>query len=303
MAKKTIRYEVGFIGLGIMGAPMAGHLVTARYRLHVYDLIEERAKDLAARGAKVCKNAREVAARSDVLFLMLPDTPDVADALFGPDGVAPVLRPGSVVVDMSSISPIETRRFAERLLGQGVEMLDAPVSGGQIGAQSATPSIMVGGKPEVFERIRPFFEKMGKGIVHIGGNGDGQVCKVANQIVVAVTIEAVGEALLLASRAGADPVKVREALLGGFAAGKVLEIHGERMITRAFQPGSTIRLHQKDLNLALQAGRNLGVSLPATATAQELFTAAGAAGCLDLDHSAMVLALERLVGCDVAGGK
>jgi 2-hydroxy-3-oxopropionate reductase len=285
---------LGFIGLGIMGKPMAGHLAKAGYELHVFDVVEAGVKELVGQGARACANSREVAGKSDIVFLMLPDTPDVEAALFGADGVASGMRSGSIVVDMSSISPIETRRFASRLAEQGVEMLDAPVSGGQVGAENATLSIMVGGKPEIFDQVKPLFEKMGKNIVLIGGNGDGQVCKVANQIVVAVTIEAVSEALLLASKAGADPVKVREALLGGFAQSKILEVHGERMIKRTFQPGFRVRLHQKDLNLALQAGRALGVSLPGSAIAQELLTAVAAAGGSDLDHSSIVTALERL---------
>ena len=286
--------RVGFIGLGIMGKPMAGHLTKAGHVLHVYSRTHESVAELAALGAIPCKNSSEVAERSEIVFLMLPDTPDVEEVLFGRDGISSGIKPGSTVVDMSSISPIETRRFAERLRNQGVEMLDAPVSGGQIGAQNATLSIMVGGKAEVFERIKPLFEKMGKNIIYIGGNGDGQICKVANQIVVALTIEAVGEALLLASKAGADVVKVREALLGGFAQSRILDVHGERMIKRTFQPGFRIRLHQKDLRLALQTGRELGVSLPNTATAQELFTAVSASGGAELDHAAMVQALERL---------
>jgi len=204
-------------------------------------------------------------------------------------------------VDMSSISPIATKKFAEKLKSSDVEMLDAPVSGGQVGARNASLSIMVGGKVEVFAKIKPYFELMGKNIVHIGPNGDGQTCKVANQIVVALTIEAVGEALLLAAKAGADPSKVREALLGGFAQSRILDLHGERMISRSFEPGFRIRLHQKDLNLALQAARELGLSLPNTATAQELFNAVGAQQGADLDHSAMVLALEKLANYKVSG--
>jgi 2-hydroxy-3-oxopropionate reductase len=225
---------------------------------------------------------------------MVQDTPDVEGVLFGQDGLADGLKPGSVVVDMSSISPIATKEFARKLEALGVKMLDAPVSGGQVGAEQATLSIMVGGQPEVFEQVKPYFELMGKNIVHIGINGDGQTCKVANQIVVALTIEAVGEALLFASKAGADPGKVRQALLGGFAQSRILDLHGERMIGRSFNPGFRIKLHQKDLNLALQAARNLGLSLPNTATAQELFNAVAAQGGSDLDHSAMVLALEAL---------
>jgi 2-hydroxy-3-oxopropionate reductase len=204
------------------------------------------------------------------------------------------VRSGSIVVDMSSISPIPTREFAHKLEGMGVEMLDAPVSGGQIGAQNATLSIMVGGKAQIFDRVKPFFELMGKNIVLIGGNGDGQVCKVANQVVVALTLEAVSEALVMASKAGTDVAKVREALLGGFAQSKILEVHGERMIKRTFAPGFRVRLHQKDLNIALQTARNLGVSMPNTATAQELFNSLAADGGADLDHSSMIKALEKM---------
>jgi 2-hydroxy-3-oxopropionate reductase len=286
--------QIGFIGVGIMGKPMAGHLLHAGHTLYIYDVVEAPVLELAGQGALVCKNSKEVAGKSEIVFLMLPDTPDVEQALFGADGVASGIRADSIVVDMSSISPIATRRFAERLGAMGVEMLDAPVSGGQVGAQNATLSIMVGGKPEVFEKIKPYFEMMGKNIVLIGGNGDGQTCKVANQIVVALTIEAVAEALVFASKAGADVTKVREALLGGFAQSKILEVHGERMIKRTFQPGFRIRLHQKDLNLALQAGRELGVSLPNSAIAQQLFTAVAADGGIDLDHSALVKAIEKM---------
>jgi len=286
--------KLGFIGLGIMGKPMAAHLLAAGHTVHVYDLVSEPASELVTKGAVVCANSKDVAQKSDVIFIMVPDTPDVDAVLFGADGVAGGLKPGSIVVDMSSISPIATKEFARKLEAMGAKMLDAPVSGGQVGAENATLSIMVGGQPEVFEQIKPYFETMGKNIVHIGGNGDGQTCKVANQIVVALTIEAVSEALLFASKAGADPVKVREALLGGFAQSRILEVHGERMIGRNFKPGFRIRLHQKDLNLALQAARSLELSLPNTATAQELFNAVAAQDGSDLDHSAMVLALEKL---------
>jgi 2-hydroxy-3-oxopropionate reductase len=286
--------RIGFIGLGIMGKPMAGHLARAGYPISVYDIAKGPVAELVGLGATACGNSREVAEKSDLLFLMLPDTPDVEAALFGPDGVSAGIKAGAVVVDMSSISPIGTRKFAERLRDQGVEMLDAPVSGGQIGAENAALSIMVGGKEEVFEKVRPFFEKMGKNIVRIGGNGDGQVCKVANQVVVALTIEAVAEALVLAGKSGADVNKVREALLGGFAQSKILEVHGERMIKRTFNPGFRLRLHQKDLNLALETAREIGVALPGTAAAQELFNAVGAEHGKDLDHSSMVLALEKL---------
>ncbi len=293
--------KLGFIGLGIMGKPMAGHLLSADHTVHIYDVSPEPVKELASKGAVVCSHSKEVAQKSDIIFIMVPDTPDVEAVLFGKDGVAEGVRSGSIVVDMSSISPIATKEFAKKLAALGVKMLDAPVSGGQVGAEKATLSIMVGGEPEVFAQIKPYFELMGKNIVHIGENGDGQTCKVANQIVVALTIEAIGEALLFASKAGANPKKVREALLGGFAQSRILEVHGERMIGRSFDPGFRIRLHQKDLNLALQAARSLGLSLPNTATAQELFNAVAAQGGSDLDHSAMVLALETLANHKVSG--
>jgi 2-hydroxy-3-oxopropionate reductase len=235
-----------------------------------------------------------VAQKSEIIIIMVPDTPDVEKVLFGPDGLCEGLKPGQIVVDMSSISPIATKDFAKRLAAMGVKMLDAPVSGGQVGAEQATLSIMVGGPADVFDQIKPLFQLMGKNIVHVGGHGDGQTAKVANQIVVALTIEAVSEALLFASKAGADPARVREALMGGFAHSRILELHGERMIKRTFNPGFRIRLHQKDLNLALSSARSLGLSLPNTATAQELFNAVSAQGGIDLDHSAMVLALEKL---------
>jgi len=293
--------ELGFIGLGIMGKPMASHLVKAGHTVHVCDLVEESVKLLCSLGAKACSCCKEVAQKCDIIFIMVPDTPDVEAVLFGAEGVAEGLKPGSIVVDMSSISPIATKEFAKKLAAMGVKMLDAPVSGGQVGAENATLSIMVGGPVDVFNQIKPYFERMGKNIVHIGDHGDGQTCKVANQIVVALTIEAVGEALLFASKAGADPAKVRAALLGGFAQSRILELHGERMIKHAFNPGFRIRLHQKDLNLALESARSLGLSLPNTSLAQELFNAVAAQGGSDLDHSAMVLALEKLANHTIRG--
>jgi len=293
--------ELGFIGLGIMGKPMASHLVKAGHTVHVCDLVEESVQHLCSLGGKACSCCREIAQKSDIIFIMVPDTPDVEAALFGAEGVAEGLKPGAIVVDMSSISPIATKEFAKRLAGMGVKMLDAPVSGGQVGAENATLSIMVGGPLDVFNQIKPYFELMGKNIVHIGDHGDGQTCKVANQIVVALTIEAVGEALLFASKAGADPAKVRAALLGGFAQSRILELHGERMIKHNFNPGFRIRLHQKDLNLALEAARSMGLSLPNTSLAQELFNAVAAQGGSDLDHSAMVLALEKLANHAIRG--
>ncbi|MBA7664905.1 2-hydroxy-3-oxopropionate reductase [subsurface metagenome] len=293
--------KLGFIGLGIMGKPMAGHLLAAGHTVHVYDVVPESVKELAAKGAVACNSGKEVAQKSDVIFTMVPDTPDVEAVIFGKDGVAEGVRSGSIVVDMSSVSPLATKEFAKKLAAMGVKMLDAPVSGGQVGAQNATLSIMVGGEPKIFEQIKPYFELMGKNIIHIGGNGDGQTCKVANQIVVGETIMAISEALLFASKAGADPGKVREALLGGFAQSRILDLHGKRMIERTFAPGFRIRHQQKDLNLALQGARALGLSLPGASIAQELLNAVAAQGDIDLDHSAMVLALEKLANHKVSG--
>ncbi len=292
--------ELGFIGLGIMGKPMAGQLLKAGHRLYVYDIVPASVAELQKQGAVACASSKDVAEKVDTVFLIVPDTPDVDAALFGKNGIAEGIKAGSIVVDMSSISPIATKEFAKKLKAKGVEMLDAPVSGGQVGAQNATLSIMVGGSPAIFEKIKPYFELMGKNIVLVGGNGDGQTCKVANQIIVALNIEAVGEALLFAAKAGADPAKVRTALMGGFADSKILQIHGERMIKRTFDPGFRIRLHQKDLNLALESARKMGLSLPNTATAQELFNSMAAHGGSELDHSALVQALERLANHKVA---
>jgi len=293
--------KLGFTGLGIMGKPMAGHLLDAGHTVHVYDVVPEAVKEMASKGAVACSSNKEVAQKSDIIFIMVPDTPDVEAVLFGKDGVTEGVRSGSIVVDMSSISPIATKGFAKKLAAMGVKMLDAPVSGGQVGAEKATLSIMVGGEPEVLEQIKPYFELMGKNIVHIGSNGDGQTCKVANQIVVGLTIEAISESLLFASKAGADPAKVREALLGGWAQSRILDIHGGRILERKFAPGFRIRHQQKDLNLALQSARSLGLSLPGVAVTQELFNAVAAQGGIDLDHSALVLALEKLANHKVSG--
>jgi 2-hydroxy-3-oxopropionate reductase len=293
--------ELGFIGLGIMGKPMAGHLLKAGHKVHVYDVVAGSVTEMAGKGALPCGSSREVAGKCGIVFIMVPDTPDVDAVLFGKNGVAEGIKSGAIVVDMSSISPVATKDFARRLEAKAVKMLDAPVSGGQVGAENATLSIMVGGPEGVFETVLPYFQLMGKNIVRIGENGDGQTCKVANQIVVALTIEAVGEALLFASKAGAEPSKVRSALMGGFAGSRILELHGERMIKRTFQPGFRIRLHQKDLNLALESARKMGLSLPTTAVVQEMLNAVAAGGGADLDHSALVQALEKLANHQVVG--
>jgi len=285
--------NVGFIGLGIMGAPMAGHLLAGGHTLFAHTRSKIPAA-LTESGAQPCATPAEVARQADIIFTMLPDTPDVEAVLFGENGIASALTPGKLVVDMSSIDPLATKGFASRINALGCDYLDAPVSGGDVGAKAASLTIMVGGPEAAFARAKPLFELMGRNITLVGGNGDGQTTKVANQIIVALTIEAVGEALLFASKAGADPARVRQALMGGFASSRILEVHGERMIKRNFAPGFRIELHQKDLNLALNGARALGVSLPNTATCQELFNAAKAQGGAAWDHSAMVRVLELL---------
>jgi len=293
--------KIGFIGLGIMGHPMAAHLQTGGNELFVQKRSKPTPQDILDGGATVCDTIKEVAEKADIIITMVPDTPDVEAVLFGEDGVAAGLSAGKMVIDMSSISPTATKDFAAKINDLGCQYLDAPVSGGQVGAQNAALTIMVGGPQDAFDTAKPLFDLMGKNITLVGtDNGTGQTCKVANQIIVALNIEAVSEALLFASKAGADPAKVREALMGGFASSKILEVHGERMIKRTFDPGFRIELHQKDLNLALQSAREIGVSLPNTATAQELFNACSAAGGAGWDHSAMVKALERLADHEVA---
>jgi 2-hydroxy-3-oxopropionate reductase len=289
--------KLGFIGLGIMGAPMAGHLLAAGHTLFV----RTRSKvPEALAGATVCASPKEVAEKADIVFSMLPDTPDVEAVLFDKDGVAAGLSKGKTVVDMSSISPIETKAFAQKITALGCDYLDAPVSGGEVGAKAASLTIMVGGPEDTFARIKPLFELMGKNITLVGGNGDGQTTKVANQIIVALNIAAVGEALVFAAKAGADPAKVRLALMGGFAASRILEVHGERMIKRSFNPGFRIQLHQKDLSLALAGARALGVALPGTANAAQLMQACAANGMAELDHSALVRALELMANHEIA---
>ena len=285
--------NIGFIGLGIMGRPMAGHLLAGGHTVFAFNRSPVK-QELLDQGARACGSLAEVAKASDVIITMVPDTPDVEAVLFSENGVAGGLAPGKTVVDMSSISPIATKEFAARINKLGCDYLDAPVSGGEVGAKAASLTIMVGGPEQAFAKVRPIFELMGKNVTLIGGNGDGQTTKVANQIIVALTIEAVAEGLLFASKAGADPARVREALMGGLATSRILEVHGERMIKRTFDPGFRIELHQKDLNLALAGARALGVSLPNTATCQELFNAAAAAGGKAWDHSGMVRVLERL---------
>jgi len=291
--------RIGFIGLGIMGTPMAGHLIAGGHSLFAYSR-RNVPPPLLEIGATACESSEKVAEASDIVFIMVPDTPHVEDVLFGASGVARGLTPGKIVVDMSSISPLATKDFAKRINDLGCQYLDAPVSGGEVGAKAASLTIMVGGSDDAFAKVKPLFDLMGKNVTLVGGNGDGQTCKVANQIIVALTIEAVGEALLFASKAGADPAKVRQALMGGFASSRILEVHGERMIKRTFAPGFRIELHQKDLNLALDGARKMGLALPNTASAQQLFSVCAANGGKAWDHSGLVRALEIMSNFKVA---
>jgi 2-hydroxy-3-oxopropionate reductase len=293
--------KIGFIGLGIMGAPMAANLQAGGHKLYLHDR-RNPPPSLIEGGATVCTSGAEVAKRADVIIVMVPDTPHVEAVLFEEDGVAQGLTPGKIVVDMSSISPIATKTFAQRINALNCEYLDAPVSGGEVGAKAASLTIMVGGSQEAFGIVKPLFDLMGKNITLVGGNGDGQTTKVANQIIVALNIQAVSEALLFASRAGADPAKVREALMGGFASSRILEVHGERMVKRTFNPGFRIELHQKDLNLALQGAKSLGISLPNTAATQELMNSCAAHGMGGLDHSALCRAVEMMSNHQIAEG-
>ncbi|HSV55393.1 MAG TPA: 2-hydroxy-3-oxopropionate reductase [Burkholderiaceae bacterium] len=291
--------KLGFIGLGIMGAPMAGHLLNAGHVLFV-NSHSKVPQELIDGGVTICTHARGVAERADIVFVMVPDTPDVELVLFGEYGVASGLSKGKTVIDCSSIDPIATRGFAKKIQALGCDYLDAPVSGGEVGAKAASLTIMVGGEQNAFDRVKPLFDLMGKNVTLVGAAGDGQVCKVANQIIVALNIAAVGEALVFASKAGADPAKVRQALMGGFASSRILEVHGERMIKRTFAPGFRIALHQKDLNLALQGARALGVALPQTASAAQLMQSCVALGHGQADHSALVRALENMAQHPVA---
>ena len=294
--------KIGFIGLGIMGRPMALNLKKAGH-----DLIVPERKSVAAEvraAAELVTDSKAVAAKAEVLILMVPDTPDVEAVLFGPSGAAEGLKRGTLVIDMSSISPLATKEFAKKINALGCDYLDAPVSGGEVGAKQATLTIMVGGPEAAFARAKPLFETMGKNITHVGNEpGAGQVCKVANQIIVALNIQAVSEALVFAAKAGADPAKVRAALMGGFASSRILEVHAERMLNGTFDPGFRIRLHQKDLNLALTAAKELGLSLPNTAIAQQMFSSCAAHGGADLDHSALVLAIEGLADFSIRSKK
>lgn len=283
--------KIGFIGLGVMGRPMAAHLIAAGHDVFLHR-VKDASQPLVEAGGKALGTARAVAEAAEIIILMLPDTPDVEAVLFGPDGVAEGCAPGKLVLDMSSISPGATKAFAARIAETGASYADAPVSGGEVGAKAASLTIMVGSSEADFVRAKPLFELMGKNITRIGGVGDGQTAKVTNQVIVGLTIQAVAEGLALAKAAGADVAKVREALMGGFAASRILEVHGERMIKRTFDPGFRIRLHRKDIGLAMEAAQALELYLPHAASLQQLMNKALADGLGDKDHSALISLLQ-----------
>ncbi|MBK3870569.1 2-hydroxy-3-oxopropionate reductase [Stutzerimonas frequens] len=291
--------KIGFIGTGIMGKPMASNLQNAGHQLFLSEHHDKAPADLVQAGAIALATPQEVGQEAEFIIVMVPDTPQVEDVLFRDRGIAAGVGPGKVVIDMSSISPSATKQFAEKIKASGAEYLDAPVSGGEVGAKAGSLSIMVGGSEAAFERALPLFQAMGKNITRVGENGDGQTAKVANQIIVALNIQAVAEALLFAAKNGADPAKVREALMGGFAGSKILEVHGERMIKGTFDPGFRISLHQKDLNLALAGARELGLNLPNTANAQQVFSTCAAIGGSGWDHSALIKGLEHMANFSI----
>ncbi|MDP1644959.1 MAG: 2-hydroxy-3-oxopropionate reductase [Thiobacillus sp.] len=290
--------NVAFIGLGIMGKPMVLNLRKAGHTVFVHGRRTESMTPLSEAGCTACQSAAEAASKTEIIIVMVSDTPDVEQVIFGDNGVIHGARPGAVVVDMSTISPTATRRFAETLRARGIEMLDAPVSGGDVGAINATLSIMVGGKPGVFARVKPVFEAMGKNIVHVGDNGAGQVAKACNQIVVAVTIEAVAEALTFARKNGVDPAKVRDALMGGFAGSRILEVHGKRMLDNEYTPGFRTRLHQKDMNIVMQTAKELGLALPGAALVMQHLNALMGTGGAELDSAAVMKIVERESGME-----
>jgi 2-hydroxy-3-oxopropionate reductase len=285
---------IGFIGLGIMGKPMARHLLQASYPLVIHNRSRAAVDELSKEGAQPAANSQEVAARSDVIITMVPDSPDVELVYAGERGIFAGVKSGALLIDMSSISPVVARKLAAEAAKRGYDMLDAPVSGGEAGAINAALSIMIGGKSSAVERAMPIFEKLGKNIVHVGDAGAGQVTKAANQMVVGTTIAIVSEALVLAAKAGVDPAKVRQALLGGFAQSKILEVHGQKMLDRNFKPGFRIRLHEKDMKIALATGSEYGVPLMVTGVVGQMMTAMKGMDNGDLDHAGLVKFVEEL---------
>ena len=294
--------KIGFIGLGIMGKPMAGNLIVAGYQLVVHDINREAVQELVAKGAEEALSPKEASESADAIVTILPDDDTVEQVATGKEGVLEGMSEGAILVDMSTISPTTAKRIAERLEANGMEMLDAPVSGGEVGAIEGSLSIMVGGKQEIFDRVLPVLQKMGKNINYVGDHGAGQVAKASNQIIVALTIEAVAEALIFAKKSGVDPCKVRDALLGGFAHSRVLELHGRRMLERNFEPGGKVRLHKKDTGIAMSIAKELGMYLPGTSLVSQLWNAVAAQGGLDWDHSSMVKVLELMSKTEVCPG-
>ncbi|MDH4264559.1 MAG: 2-hydroxy-3-oxopropionate reductase [Deltaproteobacteria bacterium] len=293
---------IGFVGVGFMGKPMARNLMRAGYPLVVHDKNRGPVQELVAEGAKEAFSPKEVAQPVETIFTSLPDDKIVEEVVLGKNGIIEGIKSGAVLVETSTISPATARKIAEKLAPKGVEMLDAPLSGGVVGAEKATLSIMVGGKAEIFERVLPLLQKLGKNITHIGGHGTGQIAKAANQIIVALSIDAVAEALIFAKKAGADPAKVRKALLGGFAQSRVLEEHGQRILDRNFEPGGKMRFHQKDIGIVLSIAKELGIYLPGTSMMADLWNAMTAQGMLDWDHSALVKVLEQMSNVEVRPG-
>ena len=290
---------IGFIGLGIMGRPMSKHLIAAGHKLVAYDIVSAAVADVAAAGAQAGASIADVAGRCETIITMLPDSPDVQKVLAGVGGVFSAAKAGALVIDMSSISPIVTRQLAEEATSRKLRILDAPVSGGEKGAIEATLSIMVGGDAAIFQEALPLFQVMGKTIVHVGGNGAGQVVKACNQVMVAMQMQAMAEALVLGTKAGVDPAKIIEVLTGGYARCRVMEVRGPEILKRNFKPGFKTNFHYKDLNIALATGAEYGVPLPGTAMVQELFKAMRVAGRGDLDHSAIITILEELARVEV----
>ena len=294
--------RIGFIGLGIMGKPMAKNLINAGYELVVHDVNPQPVQQLVAEGADKALSPKEASESVDVIVTMLPDDHIVEAVTIGPGGALEGMSKGTILVDMSTVSPTTARRIAEKLEANGMEMIDAPVSGGETGAIEATLSIMVGGKPEIFERVLPVLQRMGKNVNYVGDHGAGQVAKISNQIIVGLTIEAVAEALIFAKKAGVDPEKVRNALMGGFAHSRVLELHGQRMLERDFKPGGKLRLHKKDTEIAMSLAKELNISLPGTSLVSQLWNAVAAQGGLDWDHSSIVKVLELMSKTEVYPG-
>ncbi len=293
---------LGFIGLGLMGKPMSRNLIKGGYSLIVHDVNRTAVQELVAAGAKEAFSPKEVAQAAPVVITSLPDDQAVEEVVLGKNGLLEGMKKGSILVDTSTISPLTVMKVAGPLNEKGIEMLDAPLSGGEVGAIQASLSIMVGGKAEALQRVMPALQKMGKNITHVGGQGSGEIAKAANQIIVALTIEAVSEALIFAKKAGADPAKVRQAMLGGFAQSRILDEHGQRMLDRNFKPGGRAVTHQKDIGIVLSVAREKGIYLPGSMMVMDLWNAMGGHGLLQEDHTAMLKVLEKMSNTEVRPG-